>query len=182
MCQVPSVMRAELASAEAAPAGAASADALPSKRLPDCKLTSRWLEGKATRYQVLTWGRLAAPPLRPAERASSLVHSWAVPCLCAARPPLLAISRCLWGSIEANPRPRPLRSDTMKTLFFLCQRRYLPLALQGDPVLPRSTACWSHPVLVWPPIRSADAVRSRADRLTRPRVSLLETLRTPAEE
>src|SRR4051812_13433242 len=44
------------------------------------------------------------PPLRPASRASSLVHSWAVPFWCAAFPPLLAISRCLAGSIDANPR------------------------------------------------------------------------------
>src|SRR6187551_491665 len=44
------------------------------------------------------------PPLRPASRASSLVHSWAVPFWCAALPPLLAISRCLARSIEANPR------------------------------------------------------------------------------
>ncbi len=34
---------------------------------------------------------LDEPPLRPATRASSLVHSWAVPCSWAARPPLLAI-------------------------------------------------------------------------------------------
>src|SRR5579864_2624381 len=47
---------------------------------------------------------LAMPPLRPASRASSLVHSWAVPFWCAARPPLLAISRCLWRSIDAKPR------------------------------------------------------------------------------
>src|SRR6266511_3840678 len=47
---------------------------------------------------------LAIPPLRPASRASSLVHSWAVPFWCAALPPLLAISRCFARSIEANPR------------------------------------------------------------------------------
>ena len=47
---------------------------------------------------------LARPPLRPASRASSLVHSWAVPFWCAALPPLLAISRCLARSIDANPR------------------------------------------------------------------------------
>src|SRR4026209_876169 len=44
------------------------------------------------------------PPLRPASRASSLVHSCAVPFWCAAFPPLLAISRCLVRSIDANPR------------------------------------------------------------------------------
>src|SRR3954471_12477765 len=47
---------------------------------------------------------LAIPPFRPASRASSLVHSCAVPFWCAALPPLLAISRCLFRSIEANPR------------------------------------------------------------------------------
>ena len=47
---------------------------------------------------------LAMPPLRPASRASSLVHSCAVPFWCAAFPPLLAISRCLARSIDANPR------------------------------------------------------------------------------
>src|SRR5262245_11861447 len=44
------------------------------------------------------------PPFRPASRASSLVHSCAVPFWCAALPPLLAISRCLLRSIDANPR------------------------------------------------------------------------------
>src|SRR5918912_143098 len=47
---------------------------------------------------------LAMPPLRPASRASSLVHSCAVPFWWAALPPLLAISRCFKRSIEANPR------------------------------------------------------------------------------
>src|SRR5947207_8274246 len=47
---------------------------------------------------------LAMPPLRPASRASSLVHSCAVPFWCAALPPLLAMSRCLLRSIDANPR------------------------------------------------------------------------------
>src|SRR5688500_12720264 len=53
------------------------------------------------------WSRLrltASPPLRPASRASFESNSCAVPFSCAARPPLLAISRCLLGSIEANPR------------------------------------------------------------------------------
>ncbi len=53
--------------------------------------------------------RLTWPPLRPADRASSAVHSWAVPFSWAARPPLLAISRCFSGDIDANPR-RSLRS------------------------------------------------------------------------
>ena len=44
------------------------------------------------------------PPLRPAFRASSDDHSCAVPFSWAARPPLLAISRCRMGSIDANPR------------------------------------------------------------------------------
>src|SRR5262245_19416134 len=58
--------------------------------------------------------RLTWPPLRPAERASSAVHSWAVPFSCAARPPLLAISRCFSGDIDANPR-RSLRSGVFTT-------------------------------------------------------------------
>ena len=53
--------------------------------------------------------RLTWPPLRPAWRASSDVHSCAVPFWCAARPPLLAISRCFSGDIDAKPR-RSLRS------------------------------------------------------------------------
>src|SRR3954454_2645407 len=53
--------------------------------------------------------RLIWPPLRPALRASSDVHSCAVPFWCAARPPLLAISRCFSGDMEAKPR-RSLRS------------------------------------------------------------------------
>src|SRR5262245_47345462 len=52
--------------------------------------------------------RLTCPPLRPAVRASSAVHSWAVPFSCAARPPLLAIARFVSGDIDANPR-RSLR-------------------------------------------------------------------------
>ncbi len=52
--------------------------------------------------------RLICPPFRPANRASSDVHSCAVPFRCAARPPLLAISRCFSGDIDANPR-RSLR-------------------------------------------------------------------------
>jgi hypothetical protein len=54
----------------------------------------RSAESGSPHYAISTCRRLAAPPLRPAARASSLVHSWAVPCTCAARPPLLAISRC----------------------------------------------------------------------------------------
>jgi cellobiose phosphorylase len=56
---------------------------------PACSRRRRWL---------------AIPPLRPASRASSLVHSCAVPFWCAALPPLLAMSRCLLRSIDANPR------------------------------------------------------------------------------
>lgn len=52
--------------------------------------------------------RLLCPPFRPAARASSGVHSCAVPFSWAARPPLLAISRCFSRLIEANPR-RSLR-------------------------------------------------------------------------
>jgi hypothetical protein len=52
--------------------------------------------------------RLLWPPFRPAARASSGVHSCAVPFSWAARPPLLAISRCFSRLIEANPR-RSLR-------------------------------------------------------------------------
>src|SRR6476620_8869210 len=44
------------------------------------------------------------PPLRPAARASLESNSCAVPFWCAARPPLLAISRCFERSIEAKPR------------------------------------------------------------------------------
>src|SRR5690349_3040131 len=46
----------------------------------------------------------ASPPLRPATRASSGVHSCAVPFACAALPPLLAISRWREASIDAKPR------------------------------------------------------------------------------
>ena len=60
--------------------------------------------GRRPRPPRLTW-----PPLRPACRASSGVHSWAVPFSWAARPPLLAISRCRSGLIDAKPR-RSLRS------------------------------------------------------------------------
>ncbi len=62
--------------------------------------------------------RLTCPPLRPALRASSAVHSWAVPFSWAARPPLLAISRCFSGDIDAKPR-RSLRSFVMSALLYL---------------------------------------------------------------
>ena len=52
-----------------------------------------------SRSRLTAW-----PPFRPACRASSGENSCAVPCACAARPPLLAISRCLEESIAANPR------------------------------------------------------------------------------
>ena len=61
-------------------------------------------DGRRPRPPRLTW-----PPFRPAERASSGVHSWAVPFACAARPPLLAISFWRSGLIDAKPR-RSLRS------------------------------------------------------------------------
>src|SRR5580698_5460702 len=54
-----------------------------------------------------------SPPLRPAARASSAVNSWARPWACAAFPPLLAISRCLSRSIDANPRLLFGRSDAL---------------------------------------------------------------------
>src|SRR6185503_6860789 len=57
--------------------------------------------------------RLICPPLRPADRASSDVHSCAVPFWCAARPPLLAISRCFSGVMDANPR-RSFRSPVVR--------------------------------------------------------------------
>src|SRR4029077_1389337 len=63
--------------------------------------------------------RLTWPPLRPALRASSAVHSWAVPFSCAARPPLLAISRCFSADIDANPR-RSLRSPVVTAQPSVC--------------------------------------------------------------
>ena len=47
----------------------------------------------------------ASPPFCPALRASAAENSWAVPCLCAARPPWAAISRCRCSLIPAKPRP-----------------------------------------------------------------------------
>lgn len=60
--------------------------------------------------------RLICPPLRPATLASSEVHSCAVPLACAARPPLLAISRCFSGDIDAKPR-RSLRAGGFISVF-----------------------------------------------------------------
>jgi hypothetical protein len=68
--------------------------------------------------------RLICPPLRPAARASSGVHSCAVPFSCAARPPLLAISRCFSGDIDANPR-RSLRAAST-ALLLQCPTTYGP--------------------------------------------------------
>jgi len=48
--------------------------------------------------------RGARPPLRPAARAPSALHSWPVPFSWEARPPLLAISRCFSMDAAANPR------------------------------------------------------------------------------
>ena len=76
--------------------------------------------------------RLIWPPFRPAARASSAVHSCAVPFSCAARPPLLAISRCFSGDIDANPR-RSLR--TPSTVLLLIPERSALLA--SDYVRPR---------------------------------------------
>src|SRR5690242_8878991 len=55
------------------------------------------------------------PPRRPASRASSVVHSWPVPALCAAFPPWLASSRWRFGSIEPNPR-LPLNAISLTPL------------------------------------------------------------------
>src|SRR3990170_7777292 len=71
------------------------------------------------------------PPLRPASRASSLVHSCAVPFWWAALPPLLAISRCLARSIDANPR------SSLATLSLLAlggsSARRCPIDLYASP-------------------------------------------------
>src|SRR5688572_9888553 len=68
--------------------------------------------------------RLACPPLRPARRASSADHSCAVPLAWAARPPLLAISRCFSADIEAKPR-RALRISNTVTSHWSKVRHYL---------------------------------------------------------
>ena len=85
--------------------------------------------------------REICPPFLPADRASSGVHSWAVPFSWAARPPLLAISRCFSGDIEAKPR-RSLRTPstafppgTWGTLRPARTRRRSPWAGRGRPVL-----------------------------------------------
>ena len=85
--------------------------------------------------------REICPPFLPAERASSGVHSWAVPFSWAARPPLLAISRCFSGDIEAKPR-RSLRTPstaippgTWGTLRPVWTRRRSPWTGRGRPVL-----------------------------------------------
>jgi hypothetical protein len=84
--------------------------------------------------------REAAPPLRPAMRASSEVNSCAVPFWCAAFPPLRAISRCFCGSIEENPRlPGTINS------FYLERPGFGPGAATQCATLPASsqaaTAC-----------------------------------------
>src|SRR5206468_12222445 len=56
----------------------------------------------------------ACPPLRPASRASSGVKRCALPLAWAALPPLLAISRRLFISID--PKPRLLLSAMMHLL------------------------------------------------------------------
>ena len=99
--------------------------------------------------------RLICPPLRPAARASSAVHSCAVPFSCAARPPLLAISRCFSGDIEANPR-RSLRTPSTVLLLIpershsVTERRHrvppalVPVAPGRERVGVRSGACPGH--------------------------------------
>jgi hypothetical protein len=108
--------------------------------------------------------RLIWPPFRPALRASSGVHSCAVPFSWAARPPLLAISRCFSGDIDANPR-RSFR--TPSTAFLLafgrqrhctkarCPRQHMDRRAQVPKVAPepaRAAGRWAvcpacHPVL-----------------------------------
>src|SRR5688500_2035111 len=73
--------------------------------------------------------RLTCPPLRPAALASSEVHWCAVPLRCAARPPLLAISRCLSDVIEANPRVLLRKS---LTILPPCLRVGIPLPSPSD--------------------------------------------------
>ena len=76
--------------------------------------------------------RLICPPLRPAARASSAVHSCAVPFSCAARPPLLAISRCFSGDIDANPRRSFLTPSTAFLLLLADHiRSVLPRGRRG---------------------------------------------------
>ena len=62
-----------------------------------------------------------SPPFLPALRASSLFHSWATPCLWAARPPSLAICLCLSGLMAAKPRLLlPLLRPLVVSLFDTC--------------------------------------------------------------
>src|SRR5260370_32782026 len=71
-----------------------------------------------------------SPPLRPATSASSALDSWARPCACAAFPPLLAISRCLPISIEANPRLLFGRSELLVVIFLSLESMNLkPIAI-----------------------------------------------------
>src|SRR5262245_9541511 len=112
--------------------------------------------------------RLTWPPLRPALRASSAVHSWAVPFSCAARPPLLAISRCFSGDIEANPR-RSLRTPSTALLLFKAPPR------KGLPAVPAP----ADP----PRVRAADRWAAypayRRDRPCRDRTALHQSPRRP---
>lgn len=83
----------------------AAALALARRAPCDASPPRRPISDMCSRFLLTTW-----PPLRPAARASSGVNSCAVPCSCAARPPLLAISRWRAGSMLAKPRwlvPRP---------------------------------------------------------------------------
>ena len=104
-------------------------------------IPSGWPEAlRRPRPPRLTW-----PPFRPAVRASSDVHSWAVPFSCAARPPLLAISRCFSGDIDANPR-RSLR----------------PVSLTGPSAL---LGCTLSPTIRVPPVRPAQVRLNSTKRL-----------------
>lgn len=78
-----------------------------------------WMSGVPTGIRRPRPPRLLCPPLRPAARASSGVHSCAVPFSWAARPPLLAISRCFSRLMEANPR-RSLRAPSTVTPSLIC--------------------------------------------------------------
>src|SRR6266480_3521538 len=50
--------------------------------------------------------RLIRPPFFPAIAADALSHLWALPCACAAFPPIVAMRLRSSALIDANPRPR----------------------------------------------------------------------------
>jgi hypothetical protein len=99
--------------------------------------------------------RLTWPPLRPAARASSALHSCAVPFSCAARPPLLAISRCFSGDIDAKPR-RSLRS-LVSTFISSVSKTRKPRRRRG----PES------PAAAGDPVHEGDAARQSGSRAIR---------------